>query len=460
MLLLNACIAVAALIILIARFKLNAFLALILASLYVGITAGMDLAQVAKSFQDGVGATLGFIAVVVGLGTMLGKMLAESGGAEVVARTFIRAFGQQRLAWTLTLVSFIVGLPVFFAVGLVLLVPILFALARETKSPLLFLGIPVVAGLAASHSLVPPHPGPMIAIGTLGADVGKTIFYAVIVALPAAFIGGPIFGRFISKRIVAEPGGIGEKLVTSTERVCAPSVGMTLLTILLPVALMVLSTIADLTLLPTQRARSVLNFLGAPLTAMFLAVMFSFWSFGKRCGFNRAQILKFTEDCVGPAASIFLVVGAGGGFSRVLADSGTGKAIADVAQGLAISPLLLGWLVAALIRIAVGSATVTITMTAGLLAPIVATQPGVNVELLIVAMGAGSMILSHLNDGGFWFVKEYYNLTVLQTLKSWTVMVTIISVVSLLLVLAMDGFLQLALNKSLPSRLLSSAFPT
>lgn len=440
-LLLNACIAVVALIILIARFKLNAFLALILASLFVGIASGMELAQVAKSFQDGVGATLGFIAVVVGLGTMLGKMLAESGGAEVVARAFIRALGEKRLPWTLTLVSFIVGLPVFFAVGLVLLVPILFALAKETKSPLLYLGIPVVAGLSASHSLVPPHPGPMIAIATLGADVGKTILYAVVVALPAAFIGGPIFGRFISKRIVPAPGGIGERLVTSSERTCAPGVGITLLTILLPVFLMVLATGADLTLPATHRAREVLNFLGAPLTAIFVAVIFSFWSFGKRCGFNRAQIQKFTEDCVGPAASIFLVVGAGGGFSRVLADSGTGKAIAELAQNFQISPLLLGWLVAALIRVAVGSATVTVTMTAGLLAPIVAANSGVNVELLIVAMGAGSMILSHLNDGGFWFVKEYYNLTVTQTLKSWTAMITIMSVVALLLVLALDKLL-------------------
>jgi gluconate:H+ symporter, GntP family len=437
LLLVYALLAVLGLIVLIARFKLNAFLALILASLFVGIASGMDLAKVAKSFQDGVGATLGFVAVVVGLGTMLGKMLAESGGAEVVARAFVRFFGESRVHWTLVVVSFVVGLPVFFAVGLVLLVPIIFALARETKRPLLFLGIPVAAGLAASHTLVAPHPGPMIAIATLGADVGKTILYGVLVGLPVAILGGPIFGRFISRRITAEPGGIGEKLVANTERSCAPGVGITLFTILLPVLLMVLATVADLTLPAAHRVRVWADFVGAPLTAMLIAVLFSFWSFGRRCGFNRAQILKFTEDCVGPAASIFLVVGAGGGFSRVLADSGTGNAIAAVTQNLQISPLLLGWLIAALIRVAVGSATVSISMTAGLLEPL-ARSSATNIELLVIAIGGGSFMLSHLNDGGFWFVKEYYNLTVAQTLKSWTVMITLMSVASLFIVLVLD----------------------
>ena len=436
LLLLYALIAVVGLIILIARFKLNAFLALILASLFVGACSGMELSRIAKSFQDGVGATLGFIAVVIGLGTMLGKMLAESGGAEVVARAFIRFFGERRIHWTLMLVSFVIGLPVFFAVGLVLLVPIIYALAKETRSPLLFLGIPVAAGLSASHSLVPPHPGPMVAIATLGGDVGKTILYGILVGLPAAIIAGPIFGQFIAKRLRTDEALIPALAPRSRQN--PPGTGITLFTILLPVLLMVAATIAALTLPPNHRIRTVADFAGSPLTAMLLAVLFSFWSFGKRCGFNRGHILKFTEDCVAPAASIFLVVGAGGGFSRVLADSGTGKAIADVAQGLELSPLLLGWLVAALIRIAVGSATVSITMAAGLLAPIALASPGLNVELLVIAMGAGSMILSHLNDGGFWFVKEYYNLSVPQTLKSWTLMETILSVVSLGIVLVLD----------------------
>ena len=435
LLLIIALLAVLGLIVLVARFKFNAFLSLVVASLFVGVCSGMELSKVAKSFQDGVGATLGFVAVVVGLGTMLGKMLAESGGAEVVARAFTHLFGQNRIHWTLVFVGFVVGLPVFFAVGLVLLVPVIYALARETKTPLLLLGISVAAGLGVSHNLLPPHPGPMLALATLGGDVGKTILYGTLVALPAAIVGGPVFGGYISKRIVVPTENPLVSAATQTRN--SPGVGITLFTILLPVCLMVLATVADLTLRADHRLRGIADFLGAPLTAMLIAVLFSFWSFGKRCGFSRAEILKFTEDCFAPAASIFLVVGAGGGFSRVLADSGTGNAIAELAQNLHVSPLILGWLIAGLIRVGVGSATASIGMTAGLLAPIVQTNPAVSVELLTVAIGAGSLMLSHVNDGGFWFVKEYYNLTVPQTLKSWTVMVTVLSVVSLIMVLVL-----------------------
>jgi GntP family gluconate:H+ symporter len=426
------------LIILIARFKVHAFLALLLASLAVGAFSGMPLSSIASAFQTGVGNTLGFIAVVVGLGTMLGKMLAESGGAEAVAEAFIRLLGPRRIHWTMMLVGFIVGLPVFFGVGLVLLVPIIFAVARKGNIPLLLLGIPAVAGLSASHGLVPPHPGPMVAIATFGADTGKTILYSVLVALPAAIVGGPIFAKFISPRIPVEIGGIGAKLAASTNQQRRPGLAITLLTILLPVLLMIISTVAALTLPPQHAMRILADFVGSPLLAMLVAVLFSFFSFGWNCGFTRQQILEFMESCVGPAASIFLVVGAGGGFSKVLDESGAGKAIARMAADLQLSPLLLGWLIAAAIRVAVGSATVTITMTAGLMAPVAAAHPELSREFLVIAMGAGSLILSHLNDGGFWFVKEYLNMSVPQTLKTWTVLETIMSVTGLLGVLLLN----------------------
>lgn len=431
-------ITVIALIVLIARFKVHAFLALILASLAVGALSGMPLLTIGSAFQTGVGNTLGFIAVVVGLGTMLGKMLAESGGAEVVAQAFIRLLGPKRMHWTMMLVGFVVGLPVFFAVGLVLLIPIIFALARQANIPLLMLGIPTIAGLAVSHTLVPPHPGAMVGIATLGADTGKTILYSVLVAIPAAVLGGPLFTKCISRRMSVELGGIGAKLVASTAQKQCPALGITLLTILLPVLLMVTATVADLSLPREHSTRIAADFIGSPLVAMLIAVLFSFYSFGWRCGFSRQQILDFVESCVGPAASIFLVVGAGGGFSKVLDESGAGKAIARVAGDLQLSPLLLGWLIAVAIRIAVGSATVTITMTAGLMAPIAAAHPSLNRELLVLAIAAGSLILSHLNDGGFWFVKEYLNMTVTQTLKTWTVLVTIMSVAALIGVLLLN----------------------
>jgi len=255
-LLLYAAITVLGLIVLVAKFRLHAFLALIVASLFVGLCSGMPLVEIAKAFQLGVGTTLGFIAVVVGLGTMLGKMLAESGGAEVVASTFIRAFGPSRLPWAMMLVGFVVGIPVFFAVGLVLLVPILFTLVRDTKAPLLSLAIPMIAGLSAAHGLVPPHPGPMVAIEKLGADVGKTIFYSIIIGLPCAVVCGPIFGAWISRKIPLAPAAAAECLTGSSSRKNLPGFGPTLFTILLPVALMLVSTIASLTWPAGHRMRA------------------------------------------------------------------------------------------------------------------------------------------------------------------------------------------------------------
>ncbi len=436
-------VGVLGLIVLIAWCKMHAFLALLLVSLFVGLGSGMKPLDAAKAFQDGVGGTLGFIAVIVGIGTMLGKLLAESGGAEVVANTFIRALGPSRLPVTMVIVAFVVGLPVFFGVGVLLLVPIVFSLVRETKLPLLTLALPLVAGLSASHCIVPPHVGPMAAIGALKADVGKTILYSTAVAFPAALLIGIPYTRFITRTIVVGLGGLGAQLTPSNaKRGRTPGFWITLLAIVLPVLLMLGDTAAKLSSLPLDHpVRAWAGFIGSPIVSMFVALMFSFYVFGSACGFNRQQILKFTEDCIGPAASIMLIVGAGGGFSKVLDVAGVDDAIARIAGQLHVSPILLGWTMAVLIRVAVGSATVTITMTAGMMVPVMDGHPETNRELLVVALGAGSMILSHLNDGGFWFVKEYFNMTVAQTLKTWTVLVTIISVAVLLLCLLLDALI-------------------
>ena len=446
-------VAIIGLIVLVAQFKVHAFVALILASLFVAVCAvhpelrrnsplrdaPQPLIEVARAFQDGVGNTLALVAVVVGLGTMLGKMLAESGGAEVIATRFIRVFGHRHLPWALLLVAFVVGLPVFFAVGLVLLVPILFTLARETRLPLVYLGIPLVAGLSASHSLVPPHPGPTLAVGKLEADMGKTIFYSILAGLPAAVLAGPIFTAVVGRRFPVEIGGLGAQLALPSATKLRPAFGIALLTILFPVLLMLLATLADLTLDAKAPLRILADFLGTPLVAMLAAVVLALFTFGYACGFDRSQILKFTEDCLGPAASIMLIVGAGGGFSKVLQVVGAADAISAAVKTIGVPPMLFGWLVAAAVRVATGSATVSITLAAGIVAPVAAAaNPAINRELLVVAMGAGSMVLSHVNDGGFWFVKEYLNMTVAQTLKTWTVLVTIISVTTLVLVLLLD----------------------
>jgi GntP family gluconate:H+ symporter len=438
-LLLIASLGVVGLILLIAWLKVNASVALLLASVFVGLCAGMKPLDVADAFQEGIGKTLGTIAVIVGLGTMLGKLLAESGGAEVVANTFIRWLGPARLPVTMVIVAFIVGLPVFFGVGILLLVPIIMSLARETRLPVLALGLPMVAGLSTSHCLVPPHAGPIAAIERLGADMGKTIAWSIAIGFPFALIVGVWFAKWAAPRFAVEPGGAGAQVSTANNgRTRTPGFAITVFTIVLPVVLMLLQTVAKYTLAPTNPVRIWADFIGSPIVSMLTALLFSFWSFGRGCGFNRGHLLKFTEDCVGPAANIMLVVGAGGGFSKVLDKAGVAQAIADTAGALPISPLLLGWVVAVLIRIAVGSATVTITMTAALLVPIVAQRPDVNRELLVVTLGAGSMIASHLNDGGFWFVKEYLNLTVAQTLRTWTVLSTVLSVLVLGIVLLID----------------------
>jgi GntP family gluconate:H+ symporter len=430
-LLLYALGAVVALIVLIARFKLHPFVALIAVSLTMGMAAGMPLGSVVKAFQDGVGGVLGFIAIVVALGTMLGKLMAESGGATRIATTLITLFGEKRVPWAIMVVAFIVGIPVFFQVGFVLLIPLVFTIARRTGLSLVKLGIPLVAGLSVVHGMVPPHPAAMLAVGAYHADVGRTIAYAILVGLPTAALAGPIFGSWIAPRIqlpAESPiaaqfaGGIPREL---------PGFGITLFTVLLPVILIVCASTADVALDPASTLRAALDFVGSPIVSLLVALLFSFWSLGYQQHFTRDQILKFANDCLGPTATILLVIGAGGGFNKVLLESGVGNAIADLALGAHASPLLLAWTVAALIRVATGSATVAMTTGAGIVAPIAVATPGTHAELLVLATGAGSLVLSHVNDAGFWLIKEFFNMTVPQTLKTWTVAETIIGVAGL-----------------------------
>jgi GntP family gluconate:H+ symporter len=428
--------AVVLLIVLIARFKLHPFVVLIAVSLGMGLVAGMPLGSVVKAFQDGVGGVLGFIAIVVGLGTMLGKMMAESGGATRIATTLITMFGEKRVHWAIMFVAFIVGIPVFFQVGFVLLIPLVFTIARRTGMSLVKIGIPLVAGLSVVHGLVPPHPAAMLAVGAYQADVGRTIVYAILVGLPTAALAGPIFASWIAPRItLPAENPIAAQFAAGGGDVPRdlPSFGISLFTVLLPVILMLCASTADVLLDPANPLRASVDFVGSPIVSLLVALLFSFWSLGYRQHFTRDQILKFANDCLGPTATILLVIGAGGGFNRVLLESGVGRAIADVALGSHASPLLLAWTVAALIRVATGSATVAMTTAAGIVAPIAAATPGggTSAELLVLATGAGSLVLSHVNDSGFWLIKEFFNMTVPQTLKTWTVAETIIGVAGL-----------------------------
>ena len=437
-LLLIALGAVTLLIVMIARFKVHPFVALTIASLGLGPAAGMDLGAAVKAFQDGVGNVLGFIAVVVGLGTMLGKLMAESGGATRIATTLIDRFGERRVHWAIMFVAFIVGIPVFFQVGFVLLIPLVFTIARRTGLSLVKIGIPLVAGLSVVHGMLPPHPAAMLAVGAFKADVGRTLLYGLVVGLPTAALAGPIYAVWIAPRIVLPAhnplaaqlvGGTDGSALGDADRM--PSFGMSVFTVLIPVLLMLLASAADASPLWNPVVRSGLHFVGQPIVALLLALLFSFWSLGRPRRFTREDIMKFCNDCLAPTATIVLVIGAGGGFNAVLVQSGVGRAIADLASGSHTSPLILAWTVAALIRIATGSATVAMTTASGIVAPIALAMPGTPPELLVLATGAGALVLSHVNDSGFWLIKEFFNMTVPQTLKTWTVSETIIGVAGL-----------------------------
>ncbi len=427
-----AAVSIVGLVLLITRFKVHPFVALILASGFLGLTAGMPGDKIMKSFQDGFGGVLGFVGIVLGLGTMLGKLMAESGGADQIAQTLIRAFGRERVHWAIMFAAFLVGIPLFFEIGFVLLIPLVFIVASRTGVSLVKVGLSLLAGLSAVHGLVPPHPGPLLAVGVYGADIGKTIFYGLLVGLPTAAIAGPVFASFISKRI---PGHASPALVAQfvqDERPSdLPSFGITLFTILLPVALMLIKAFADVTFASGSTIRVWLDLIGHPITALLVALLVAFYTFGSARGFSVERMSELLNESLLPVAAILLIVGAGGGFKQMLVDSGVGNVIGNLAVQANVSPILLAWLVAAVIRIATGSATVTTITGAGIVAPIVTLMPDVNRELLVLATGAGSVVLSHVNDAGFWLVKQYFNMTVSETFKTWTALETILSLVAL-----------------------------
>ncbi len=432
--------AVVGLILLVAVFKLNPFLSLFLASLSIAVAAGMPLSTVIHSFEAGVGGTLGHIAVVVALGTMLGKMMAESGGATAVANTLIRWFGEKRVPWAMMLIGFVIGLPVFFEVGFVLLIPIAFTVARRTKTSLILVCLPLVAGLSVVHGLVPPHPAALLATTIYHADVGRTILYGLLVGLPTAVIAGPLYAKFIARFVhIPDENPMTAEFVDHGTEQKLPGFGLTLFTILLPVGLMMMGSWADSFSMPGGATNQVLHLVGNDDMALLIGVLLSFFTLGKLSGFTRETILRFSNECLAPTATITLLVGAGGGFGRILQDSGVSQALVAIALQTHVPVLLLAWLLAALMRLSTGSATVAMTTAAGIVAPIAMhSGSGPRPELLAIATGAGSLIFSHVNDGGFWLVKEYLNMSVTETMKTWSVCETIISVTALVFVVGIS----------------------
>ncbi|MGO8698162.1 MAG: gluconate:H+ symporter [Limisphaerales bacterium] len=438
LLILTALAGIGVLVVLITAVRLNPFLALLAAALFVGAGASKPMLMILQSFQDGLGSTLAGTAAVIGLGTMLGTLLAQSRGAEVLAKRFAAFFGRERISWCIMALAMVVGLTTWFAVGLILLTPILNTLARETKKPFLQLALPMLAFLSVMHGLMPPHPGPVVAINLLHANAGMVLIWGFVVGIPTAAVAGPIFARLACRRLNVT-GAVGEAAALHPGA-RFPGFWLTFFSMLLPVGLMLVATVADLTL-EKGRVRDIADFIGNPTMALFIAVLFAHWSLGLNCGLTLKQLLRFSESAIAGVGMTILIVGGGGGFARVLQKAGVADALGAMASAAHLSPLLYGWMVSAFIRVATGSATVAITSASALMVPVLAQNPGTNTELAICAIGCGSLFLSHLNDGGFWIVKDCLNLTVAQTFRTWTWCETLVGLVGLIVTLLANALL-------------------
>jgi gluconate:H+ symporter, GntP family len=460
-LVLAALAGIALIVVLITVAKLHPFLALIFGALTVGIVAGENVGDVLDSFGDGFGTTAAGVGILIALGAMFAKLLADSGGADEIVDTIVGHASPRTLPWAMALVGAIIGLPMFFEIGLVLLMPVIYLVARRSQLSLITVGIPALAGLSAMHGLVPPHPGPLTAIDLLKADLGVTLALGVLVAIPTVIVAGPLFGRLAGRWVVLDVpdrfeaddfgGNGGGSVVTAAdvaegERTATqtatrverkrPSFGITLFSVLLPVALMMGKALVDIFIDDKSNLlRQVFDILGRPLMALLIAVIVGIFTLGRGAAMTRDQIVKCVESSLPPVAGIILIVAAGGGFKQVLVDSGIGTLLADWAKGAHVSVILLAWVLAVLIRLATGSATVATITASSLMLGLVEGMSTGEVSLVVLAVGAGSLFFSHVNDAGFWLVKEFFGMSVGQTIKSWSIMETVLSVTGLVLVL-------------------------
>ncbi|ADF38351.1 GntP family permease [Priestia megaterium] len=437
-LLLVTCLAIVIVVLGVSWWKWHAFISLTVASLFLAIMSGLSMDKIVGAYETGVGSVLGHLVGILALGTILGKMMSDSGAGMQVAEFFIRFFGIKKLPWAMLFAGFIIGIPVFFEVGIVILLPLVISIHKTTRQNILLIALPVIAGLSIVHGLVPPHPGAMTAIGIYNADLGRVLLYSLVIALPAAIVAGPVFAKWVHKRVIPE--GEPELIRVSTLSEKLPKTGISFFIILLPVLLMVFSVMAPYIPLSSFLTKFFV-FIGSPVIALLISCFAAFYLLGMRQGMKKNVIKKLVEESLLPVGSIILIIGAGGGFKQILIDSGVGTSIAQMSEQLSLSPIVLAFMVAGLIRIATGSATVALTTAAGIVSPIIVHMSGVNLELLVIATGAGSLMFSHVNDAGFWLVKEYLGLTVKETFKTWTVLETLLSFIAFGGVLLFDIFI-------------------
>lgn len=455
--------AIALIVLLIVKFKLHGSIALVIAAFAVAVATGVTLSEITTVIENGVGGTLGFLVLIIGFGAVLGKMLEMSGGAERLAASLVGAFGERRAPLAMALLGLIAGIPVFVEVGFVLLVPLVFVVARKAGVSRIVVGVPLAISLMTVHCILPPHPAATAIAGTLGADIGMVILLGLVVATAAAAVAGPLFARFVLPSITlhetaadgpgspAVPGNATGVSSADSDSVAAhinedgdadprrlPGFGITLFTILLPLLIMVGRTILLLFIDEGSSVGGLISFIGNPITALLISVLFSYFSLGLNRGMKLADVSTVTDSAFGPIGGVLLIIGAGGGFNAVLEASGIAKALATSLGGLPISPVIVAWLIALVLHFAVGSATVAMISAAGIVLPMLSADPGLSPEILALAIGAGAIGLTQVTDSLFWMYKEYMKISVADAFKTLTLGTTISSVVALLAVLGLS----------------------
>ncbi|KKI89544.1 gluconate permease [Bacillus sp. SA1-12] len=440
-------IGIIALLILIMGLKLNTFISLIIVSFGVALALGMPMGDIVKTIEAGLGGTLGHLALIFGLGAMLGKLIADAGGAQRIAMTLVNKFGEKNIQWAVVASSFIIGIALFFEVGLVLLIPIVFAISKELRISILYLGIPMVAALSVTHGFLPPHPGPTVIAGEFGANLGEVLLYGFIIAVPTVILAGPVFTK-LAKKLVPESftktgsiASLGEQKAFKLED--TPGFGISVFTAMLPVILMSIATIITLlqkTLgIEDNSFLAVIRFIGDASTSMLISLLVAVYTMGLARKIPIKDVMESCTQAILHIGMMLLIIGGGGAFKQVLIDGGVGDYVAELFKETTLSPILLAWIIAAILRIALGSATVAALTTAGLVIPMLG-QSDVNLALVVLATGAGSLIASHVNDAGFWMFKEYFGLSMKETFATWTLLETIISVAGLVFILLLSLF--------------------
>jgi len=437
MLVLIIIFAIVLLILLISWIKFNPFIAFIIVSVVAGLMLGMPLQKIPGSIQKGVGDALGSLLMVVVCGAMIGKLFAESGAAQRISIVMLNFFGKKYITWALMFTGFFLGIPLFYNVGFVLLVPLIFSIVYQVKLPTLYVAIPMLAALSVTHGFLPPHPSPAALVSQLHADMGITLMYGIIVAIPAIVLAGPIFAIQL-KKIPCTP--LASFIPKKIDDADLPGFGISVLTALLPVFILVITAILPLVFSIPENLKGIFSFLSDPSMLMFTCLLFATFSLGVLRGISLEKIMVTYADSLKDIMLIILIVAGAGTLKNIFTDSGMSGTLAEMLKGINLSPLFLGWLIAAVIRVAMGSATVAGLTTAGIIAPLVVVT-GTDPNLMVLSVGAGSLFFSHVNDSGFWLFKEYFNLSIKDTMRSWSVMETIVSVAGLLGVLLLNYFI-------------------